>query len=82
MTITDQLDQVILGKENSIDLPRFPINKAIQHMRDLGYKVNQDINGYCVDFWIYFTKEGAPSFTLSGDLWYADTYTFYSNEGV
>ncbi|MCP4336601.1 MAG: hypothetical protein GY679_01985 [Mycoplasma sp.] len=54
-----------------------PIDLVEQLLKVKGYEMNKDryeTNGYQVDFFCYFEKEGHKNIQYSGDLWYTGSY--------
>lgn len=75
-SIKSIIQPVIDNEDQQAILPRIPVRFAIDIMEELGYTYEQETNGFSIDFWIVFWKDGVASFELSGDLWYDMNYKF------
>lgn len=70
--IEEQIDQFIKSGKKILDLPMMPVKEIERLLKALGYKwrelTGDEINGWSVDFWYYFDKEGAGSLCFTGSL--------------
>lgn len=75
--IKQTIEQFLRSNEKSISVPMYPITKYKEILEELGFidLEQYDTNGYQVDFWDCYDKDGIR-YCLSGDLWYRETWTF------
>jgi len=74
------LQLVITGKKTMVSLPQSVIpTEVTEYMESLGYEHEMDSNGWQQDFWITYTKKGAPTYMYSG-CWYYGGHDFSLEE--
>lgn len=65
------IDSIVYGHEYKVDLKGLAPNLAVEYLETLGYeKGEMETNGWQVDFWVSFTKDGATTLEFSGDWYY------------
>lgn len=75
MTLQDEINIFLTQEDKTRELLRYPISTIKDALEEEGYimeDLDDNTNGWDVDFWYYFNKEGSPRVTLMGSLWYGD----------
>ena len=66
-------DFIESGKDGSIEIPLLPLGRYHEYLKSLGYKSKEfdDLNGWQVDFWLYFYKDNR-NICIAGSLWHGN----------
>jgi len=72
-----KLKNVIDLHQSSCEVDRKALNEYIQFLRSIfGEEYDYETNGFQCDFWVTF-KANNGKYTLAGDLWFDENFSFY-----
>lgn len=71
----DIIQNFLNTDRESISLQFYPIDTYTNILKDFGYEMEDledNLNGFSVDFWYYYKNKEGNRLCLGGSLWYGD----------
>lgn len=71
----DIIQNFLNTERESIPLQFYPIDTYTNILKDFGYEMEDledNLNGFSVDFWYYYKNKEGNRLCLGGSLWYGD----------
>ena len=71
----DIIQNFLSTDRESIPLQFFPVDTYTKILEDFGYEMEDledNLNGFSVDFWYYYENKEGKRLCLGGSLWYGN----------
>lgn len=79
--VTDEIREFIISQEEKMKISMIPISEIQDIFESQGYELedlDDNTNGWSIDFWYYFKHPEKARYCVSGSLWYGD-FKIYKN---
>lgn len=79
--LIDEIREFIISQEGEMKIPMTPISKIEEIFESQGYEMedlDDNTNGWEIDFWYYFKHPEKARYCLSGSLW-SGGFKIYKN---